>query len=408
MHFSQRHLGCSAEWPSCALVRFFSATMLLLTALLGLPLAKAQDAPSIDERFKDSLIPLVKAEKFEQASALLSKAHSAYERDRKTEAAFRRLSDEFYRADPALEKPLDAWVAKRANDPFAYLARGTYRIKLGWTSRGGGYAKETSASQFRDMAAWFALAKADLDLAIMKMPRLVVAYCYLIEIDMTEGGLKKRSLYAQALKINPDSFILREFLLHSLRPRWGGSYEEMAQVVSDAKPSYARMPDLKALEGWVDADIGELLRRQGREQEAKTYLVRAVSKGDSWMVNYQYGTLLYDMEDNAGAIDQFNKVISARPGHTYGWRDRARAYRVQMRYPEAMADINRALEIEPKDDYLLAVRGLIEMMGGQYVQALKDYEAAAAINPTEPSYQTRIGQLKLEIDRKNKLGNKGP
>lgn len=408
MHFSQRHVGCSAERFSFALVRFFSAAILLLTALLGSPLAKAQGAASIEDRFRDRLIPLVKAEKFEEASALLSKAHLAYERDRKTEAAFRRLADEFYRADPALEKPLDAWVAQRANDPFAYLARGAYRVKLGWTSRGGGWARETSAGQFRDMAAWFSLAKGDLSLAIKKMPRLVVAYCFLIEIDMTEGGLKKRSLYAQALKINPDSFIVREFLLHSLRPRWGGSYEEMAQVVSDAKPSYARMPELKALEGWADADIGELLRRQGKAQEAKTYLVRALSKGDSWLINHQYGTLLYDMEDNAGAIDQFTKAISDRPGHTYGWRDRARAYRMQKRDPEAMADINRALEIEPKDDYLVAVRGLIEMMSGQYVLALKDYEAAAAINPTEPSYQTRIAQLKREIDRKNNSGIKGP
>jgi tetratricopeptide (TPR) repeat protein len=182
----------------------------------------------------------------------------------------------------------------------------------------------------------------------------------------------------------------------------------MRQVVAAAKPSYGRMPRLQVLEGRVDADIGEILGREGREQEAKTYFVRALSKGDYWLTNQQYGMLLYNMDDYAGALDQFNKVINAMPGYTNGWRDRARVYRMQMRNSEAIADINRALEIEPQDDYLLATRGLIQMTGGQLDPALKDYETAAVINPAEPGYQKRIAELKREIDRKNRTGRIQP
>jgi hypothetical protein len=186
--------------------------------MLGLPSVEAQDAASLHETAKDRLIPLVKAGSFEKASELLATAHAVYERDRKTEGDFHRLAQEFYRADPELEKPLDVWIAQRPKDPFAYLARGAYRLKMGWSSRGSRWARETSAGQFRDMGIWLSQAKHDLQLVLEKMPRLVQAYCYLIEIDMNEGGHKKRSLYAQALKINPDSFNARASFLNSLLP----------------------------------------------------------------------------------------------------------------------------------------------------------------------------------------------
>lgn len=392
----------------CSVARAVSAMILLLATMLGLPSVEAQDAAPLRELAKDRLIPLVKAGSFEEASALLAMAHAVYERDRKTEGDFHRLAQEFYRADPELEKPLDAWVAQRPKDPFAYFARGEYRVRMGWASRGKREARETSAVQFRDMTIWFSQAKNDLQLALEKMPRLVQAYCYLIEIDMNEGGHKKRSLYARALKVNPDSFNARASFLNSLLPRWGGSYDEMNQVVAAAKPSYGRMPRLQVLEGRVDTDIGEILRRQGKEQEAKTYFVRALSKGDYWLTNQQYGMLLYEMGDDAGALDQFNKVINAMPSYPNGWRDRARVYRMQMRNSEAMADINRALELEPQDDYLVATRGLIQMTSGQFDLALKDYEIAAAINPAEPDYQKKIADIKREIDRKNRTGRTKP
>lgn len=402
MHFSTRCVSRSVE--GSVIVRLVWAMVLMLAATLALPSVWAQELLSTSEPAADRMIPLVKAGKFEEASAVLAKAHAAYERDRKTEAEFHSLAAEFYRADPGLEQPLDAWVAQRAKDPFAYFARGVYRVRMGWVRRGGDLASQTSPDRFAAMAEWFSRAKGDFGVAIAKMPRLVEAYCYLILIEQGVGGHKKRSLYEQALKINPDSFSARDAFLNSLLPRWGGSYIEMQQVIAAARSSYRRMPRLKVLEGRVDADIGELLLYEGKSDEAKTYFLRALSKGDYASTNLRYGQLLYDMRDDAGALAQFNKVIRAIPGYPEGWRDRARVYRMQMRFPEAMADINRALEIEPQDDNLLATRGLIQMTAGNLDLALKDYETASAIDPGEPDYQKRIADIKREIERKKNAG----
>lgn len=387
-----------------AMLRATALRLLCAAAALWLPAALAQ--PGAADPAKDVLIPLVKSGRFEEASAVLGKAHAAYERDRRAEDGFHQLAYEFYRADPELEKALDAWVAQRAKDPFGRLARGVYRVKLGWASRGGTWASQTSGAQFHDMAAWFKLAKGDLGQALQQMPRLVEAYCYLIEIDMNEGGRKKRSLYEHALKVNPDSFVAREYFLHSLLPRWGGSYDAMNQVMTASRPSYGRMPELQVLEGKVDADIGDMLRRQGdaNAQEAKAYFLRALSKGDFWFTNLQYGMLLYDMDDDKGALEQFNKVIAARPGATQGWRDRARVYRMLMQTTEAMADINRALEIEPRNSDLVATRGLIQLTAGKLELALEDYQAAAALDPADASYAKKIAEIQQELDRRNRAG----
>lgn len=374
--------------------------LLLLAAIVVPSSAHAQTVTAA----QDALIPRLKAGQYAEVSATLAQAHAAYERDRRTENEFHKLSYEFYRGDPEIAQPLDAWIKQQPGDAFAYLARGVYRLKMGWLSRGGKFASQTSPGQFRDMAAWRALAVADLDQAIKRMPRLVEAYCYLIEADQTAGSQRARALFERAIKINPDSFIAREFYLHTLTPRWGGSYEAMAQFIQTFRDADSRTPELRALAGRIAADQADMLAYADRNTEAKALFIEALSKGDFWYTNQSYGELLYQLGDHAGAREQFTKVIRHKPGFKRAWWFRALTYRATRSYAEALADIERALAIEPRDDAVLAARGSIHTMGNQLDLALKDYEAAASINADKPSHREMIAKLKTALSRGSPAG----
>lgn len=377
--------------------RFISIVIVFASMAILSSTANANENTQPLETYTDQLIPLLKAQQFADISDKLGKLHRAYESDPKTENEFHKLVYEFGRADPEIENPLDAWIAQRPDDPFAYLARGLYRTRMGWLNRGASSARNTSSGQFKEMASWFALAKSDLNLAISKHPSLVEAYCYLIEIDMNEGGRATRALYDQALKLNPESFIAREFFLHSLLPRWGGSYDEMAQVIESSKHYYGPMPQLATLEGRMAADVGEILTSRRDFQQAQGYFKRALEKGDFWFPNQKYGELLYEIDNYNGAIEQFSKVIAYKPGYKRAWWMRSQSYKMLSKFPQAIADINRTIAIEPNDDLPIAARGHIYMAYGRLNLALKDFETAEAINPSNQSHKQAIAMVRKKL-----------
>lgn len=370
-----------------SLFRFVSVLVCLATFQSATAATRNVPTRAVPE---DRLLQNLKSDQFDVVDQQLQTLQQAYIKDRKTENDIHKAVYEFYRADAALASHLDKWVARRPNDSFAYLARGIFRTKMGWASRGSKWASETSSSQFSSMEGWFNAAKEDLTQAIELSPSLVEAYCYLIEIDMNEGAKNTETLFNRALTINPASFIAREFYLHSLLPRWGGSYDEMEKVVVASKPFYKEMPQLVVLEGRIPEDLGELATNNKNYALARQYFVDALAKGDFWVTNENFGEMLWAVDDYQGAIAQFNKVITYKPGYKRAYWMRAQAYKMLSRCSEALADITYTISIEPADDLAIASRGYIYQKCGDIDSALEDFNAAAKINPSLASHQQAI------------------
>jgi tetratricopeptide (TPR) repeat protein len=353
--------------------------------------ASAQSPSSIVRHVpEDELLTLLASDKFADLSKRLESLQASYATDSTKENEVHKAFYAFYRADANVGRSLNKWVTSRPNDAMAYLARGMYRTKMGWESRGGDAALRTTDIQFTGMAAWFNAAKQDLNRALATNPSLVEALCYLIEIDMNEGKKRTNELFDKALKVNPSSFIAREFFLHTQLPRWGGSYQGMAQTLANAKPHYSKVPQLKTLEGRIAGDQAELLARRGDKQEALKQFVEALSHGDFWFSNQKYGETLADSGDHQSAIKQYSKVIQYKPGYKRAWWMRALSYQELGQFPEALADITYAINVEPRDDGALAARGLIYGSSGELKAALKDFQAAAKINPADSDHKKMI------------------
>lgn len=342
---------------------------------------------------EDESLLLLKNERYEAVESRLQSLQNTYKAKSSTENDLHKALYVFYRADPKLRQPLDNWVAKQPKNAMPYLVRGIYRTKMGWTSRGSKWASDTSAQQFSGMAAWFDAAKTDFKKAASLDPSLVHAYCYLIEIDMNEGGRNTKTLFDQALKANSSSFIAREFYLHSQLPRWGGSYESMTKTIEGMRPYYSQAPQLKTLEGRILADVAELTANNQDYKSAIGHFNNALANGDFWFYNQKKGEALVDIQNYQEAIDQFSRVISYKPGYKRAWWMRSYSYKMLGKYAEALADANYVISMESNDDQAIAARAYVFLESGDKASALKDFRSAAILNPANAEYQQIVGQL---------------
>jgi hypothetical protein len=161
---------------------------------------------------------------------------------------------------PALADLLDEWVERRAGSAAALVARATFLVECGWKARGGGWAKDTPDRQFALMGVFLRGALNDLGAAQRLAPNSLVAYGDLAEHRPGQG--RPRAVpdpLDQALKIQPYTFLLRATHMYVLAPRWGGSYEAMADFATEAAPYAAKNPRIRTLQG---------LRRPGPRPDA--------------------------------------------------------------------------------------------------------------------------------------------
>lgn len=96
----------------------------------------------------------------------------------------------------------------------------------------------------------------------------------------------------------------------------------------------------------------------------------------------------------------FGQVVQMAPGFAEGWNRRATVRYLQGDYAGSLADIERALTLEPRHFGALSGRGLVLSKLGRTRAALAAFQAALAINPHLPA-----ARINIRILRK-KLGDK--
>ncbi|MHC5897710.1 tetratricopeptide repeat protein, partial [Nostoc sp.] len=57
------------------------------------------------------------------------------------------------------------------------------------------------------------------------------------------------------------------------------------------------------------------------------------------------------------ALEDFDRAIELNPKLDWAIANRGETYRLMKRYPEALKDFDRAIELDPKYDWAIANRG---------------------------------------------------
>jgi len=199
---------------------------------------------------------------------------------------------------------------------------------------------------------------------------------HLAQLEFEEGNIDKaKSLYEEILAADP-------------KASW--AKVELAQVLTDKDPARAIELSQSALESdpsnpWANAQLGNLARKQGRLEEARSYYQQALtgSPNATWIMHEladicrHLGRLeeAYARLEHARSMDPYNAT-------TFGYF--ADLLRHEGRWAEAQANLEKAVEID--GEYAWAWRELAELraLDGRHAEAEEAYKKACQLEPDEP------------------------
>ncbi len=374
--------------------------------------APRPDAPAVAPTIA-SPIPKIRAMvrdgRYGELNALLEQRRAAAIADVRREEDLVAAYEAFKIDSKDFEAALDRWVATTPKAYQPYLARGKYLYEMGWFARGTRWASETSNSQFKTMQEYLARAAKDLRAALEREERIIIPYTILIwMVDRSDSSEVARRVLEKALTISPASCRVREKYLHSITPRWGGTYEAMAAIAEEAQLHAKENPRLAALAGYVAYDAGDLQRIKKNYVEAERLFTEALSHGALgryYLARAQVRQLQKNLEP---ALEDANRAIEDWPHDGAYYYRRAAILADLKRRDEALRDLDAADQLTPNDEDASRLRKRLaseyELAGYRAQQikdtrnAIADYSTAIRANPN--GFQLYLRRARALIEEK--------
>ena len=325
---------------------------------------------------KIEILTLAKNQQFDQLEAYFTNMYQAFNDKNIPEDWLRQAHHAFYNSDPDVQQYLDAWVDQSPNSYFAVLNRGIYWMRLAQLSRGADYINKTQERQKLGMRYYQETALVDLHKAAELSPKAFLPYSYIMSISKTSGD---NALYISArsegLARYPESFILRNEILFSLQPKWGGTEGEL-DLFLDETSRYAKVnPELQSLLGYKDLIKGDVMKNDDR-QAAIAFYDAAIEWGGNDYMYFSRGKNHYYKGDYQQALSDFNRALTFYPQHYLSLRYKAWALYKLKKYKQAITIFELALQIDklaPGANYGLAYTLSSQ---GRHQEAVKYYEAS--------------------------------
>ena len=139
------------------------------------------------------------------------------------DAAF--YSAGFDEADTNTRKIIDAWKQQAPNSAYALAASGMQYVNAAHKARGGGWARDLSDDQVDGMRQQLALARQDLDRAVLLLPAITPAFTSMVYLGALEGDEDYMNQAARGgLAVDPANFALRVQMMNFSQPKWGSAF----------------------------------------------------------------------------------------------------------------------------------------------------------------------------------------
>jgi tetratricopeptide (TPR) repeat protein len=325
---------------------------------------------------------------------------AAFEKDPRKEYWPIDASSTFSSAEPELRKRLDAWVAHSPRSFAPYLARGAHLVSTGYAQRGAKWASKTAREDLGAMGKTMVAALADLDRALKLKPRLIAAMRLKISALLPIGRRAElRKVIDEAIARCRSCFQVRVTYLYAIRPRWGGSYEQMHRFaqhrIDRANPRH------KLLAGYVALDKADRLRKAKDFKAALATIQKACALGEHW--EFLLGRA--DIYDRSGkpelALADLDRAKKLEPGQPKVLSERAYMLLRLKRYEAAGRELLAAMRVAPSRSFVKrnrrhVVHGLLYQSAalhkaGQPASALRVVDLAAELAPMN----TRVRQMRL-------------
>ncbi len=302
----------------------------------------------------------------------------------------------FRQADPAVQDIVEDWATDFPDSYVALLALGSYFEELGWRRRDHRFASETTEIQFREMEDAFQRAIVAFQKTASLRPKLTVSYAELIDIYRALGDREQCDRWLQrALEEKPASSIVRFHYIEALRPRWGGSIEEMQAFAKNAEELGDANPRLLKLHGMVSSELAEQAFPTDK-RKALALHEEALSFGEDSFWLYRKAETLDALGEHKDAIAVASRALDLTPGWVSPMVLRANLKAKTGDREGALDDIARALRIDSHNPYALLARGSVNLRGEAYLESLADIEKALSVRPYWDEAWLRKGWLLVE------------
>jgi TPR repeat protein len=271
-------------------------------------------------------VTLLSSNQYAELERRFSAIQLGYEHGAITDENLRAAFRAFYGTDAALEPKYDAWVAQFPKSYVARLARGIYYKKVGEERRGSNFISSTTDDQLRGMEAAFVKASRDLHDSVALDDKPLLSYLHAMDIASFHGDSdESREILDASLKLDPGNFIVPEKYMGFLKPRWGGSAEEMYAFLEKCRQAGLSAAHLQSLEGIIVEDQAAIHRDAGDYAAAERDYRRAAAMGRDECLPC-LADVLSKQRKFADAIPLYSKLLASSPADASALSSRAYAY----------------------------------------------------------------------------------
>ena len=213
---------------------------------------------------------------------------------------------------------------------------------------------------------------------------------------------KSRSAYSRAIELKPD-----DGLLYLRRAGISGYLGDVGKAAEDSEKALQLDPN--RIDALLECShfhrIGGGDPKRGREYAERAVSLApdnpkchlALAESLAFEKCRWIGPGKMRLSDPAPALEHYARAIELAPASPVGYRARGKFYRWIEDNNRALADVNRALEIQPRDRWALKNRGIILARLGQFDKALADLAAHNRFYPHDLAAHRQIVEIHIAM-----------
>jgi tetratricopeptide (TPR) repeat protein len=204
--------------------------------------------------------------------------------------------------------------------------------------------------------------------------------------------------FSSALKLAPNddftksqraTILLNRALLHEQLGRGAEGEADLTEAIR-ILPEYTEAYLQRA----------RLRRKVGRATEAAQDVEAARGIGAALADGfYNEGVRAINNSDRAEAEKMLGFALQLDPGHGRAHVAMARLHMERLRFDDAVAELNQAIPVHPKEAELYYHRATAQLAGGHADQALADYDTAVNLDPKQAPYLAGRGLAKYRASK---------
>lgn len=316
--------------------------------------------------------------------------------------------DNFNYSTEEADRLTSLWIKLSPESAHAQAARGLHLMRSGIEARGEKVISKAASENLQRMRDQLSRAREHLETAIQYDPRIMPAYAALITVAQYMGDRKLAdSVYENALAIDDKNYHVRYAFLKQLRPRWGGSHEEMDDVVEGAEAFLSENPRLSKLRAIALGSRGWHLYFLGGEVDHRITM-NWFEKGLQYAPSVEVmdtaaHTAANDLNDHLRAVELYSQILRFNPANARILKLRAYSIARLGQTDWAMAEYRRILELTPNDRWVLRdYAWLLEKSGNKEAAAARLVQLHA-LDPSDWWVTWKLAKVYLYEQRRFEL-----